>query len=78
MADPLQYQTGDKTEQHLLDEASATISYEGFAKSGALTSEASWLIKKINTSGNITSEKWANGGSSHNQIWDNRTSLIYT
>ena len=78
MADPLQYQIGDRTEQRLIDQASATVLYVGYAKSGALTNASAWLIKKIETINNLTTRKWADGGSGHDQIWDNRTTLTYS
>jgi len=77
-SDPYGGQIGDNTPLHKIDVASDTISYEGWAASGTATSEAKWLIKKITISGNITTETAAGGGTLHNQIWDNRSSLSYS
>lgn len=61
----------------IIDEASATVTYIGYAATKATTSQPQWQIVKIEISGTITTMKFANGSYSFNQIWDNRASLTY-
>jgi hypothetical protein len=77
-SDPYGGQISDNTPLHKLDVASATVSYEGWAQSGTATSAAKWLIMKTEKVGNVTTQTSAGGGTSHNQIWDNRASLSYS
>ena len=62
----------------IIDEASATVTYIGYAEQGAATSAASWLIEKIDedVSGD-TVITWS-PSSRFNQVWDDRASLSYT
>ena len=62
----------------LIDEVSETVTYIGKAVPGANTSSASWLIKRITESGTITTVAYADGNSSFDNVWDNRTSLTYS
>lgn len=56
------------------DTTSATYTYIGEAVPGTGTDASKWRVQRItNASGNID---WARGGS-FNQIWDDRTSLVY-
>ena len=56
------------------EEASATVLYLAEGLFGALSSEAKWKIKKINTSSGVVILAASN---SFDQIWDNRASLTY-
>ena len=76
--DPYGSQLSDNTPQVIVDEASETVVYVGFAANGVATSEAKWLIQKTEITGNITLTQWADGGNKHDQIWDNRASLTYS
>lgn len=61
-------------------DASNNPLYIGIAAPGKLTSDASWMIKKLTWDGsnNLTSLKFAGGTSEFTQIWDNRASLSYS
>jgi hypothetical protein len=61
-----------------IDAASSSVTYIGFAQAGTATSSASWMIKKILISGNVTSIAYAGGEDNYNQVWDNRASLVYS
>lgn len=54
------------------------VIYEGYAVPGSATSDAVWLIAKntYDASNNLTAVQWV-GSADYNQIWDNRTSLIF-
>lgn len=54
--------------------------YIGLATPGTLTSESTWLIKKLTFDGsnNPTAIKYANGSPNFDQIWDNRASLSFS
>lgn len=60
-----------------LDEASATITYVGTAAPGALTSAASWAIKRLDSSSGLV-VLWADGDPQSDNIWDNRAALAYS
>lgn len=66
----------------LLDYDSGTNPiYIGYATSGTATSSAKWKIIKLtyDVNDNILTKKWAGGSSViMNQVWDNRTSLVYS
>jgi hypothetical protein len=60
-----------------VDKASATVVYEGLEDS-----EGSWQVVKIETVGNITSNRFATlknntGVSSYSSAWSNRATLTY-
>lgn len=61
----------------VIDEASDSVTYFGFAPSGALTSDALWKIKKMTVTGAITKIEFANGAASYNNVFDDRASLNY-
>jgi len=61
-----------------IDDSVANTLYIGECAVGSTgsTSSAIWKIQKIDTSSiNI---KWADGNTSYDNIWDNRTSLTYS
>lgn len=58
----------------IVDQASSTVIYLGEGTYGALTSEASWKIKKIDLSSGVVIKAASQG---FDQIWDNRVSLTY-
>lgn len=65
----------------LLDDVTTTsVTYVGKATIGTATSSALWQIKKLDESSTpvTLSVKWAGGGASFNQVWDNRASLSYS
>lgn len=60
-----------------LDVASATVTYFGEAEAGSATSGALWRIRKLTTTGDDLSIKWADGDALFNNVWDDRASLSY-
>lgn len=63
----------------MIDEASATITYVGYADPGVSEDNASWKIKRIDTSvAGQTKIKWAGGVPTKSNAWSDRASLIYS
>ena len=60
-----------------VDVADTTTTYVGEASPKVSEASAFWKIKKISTSGNITSITWADGNDEFDNVWDNRVSLTY-
>ncbi len=56
------------------------VEYVGYAHPGALTSEAKWQIRKFtyDSSNRVISVDFADGDDDFDNIWDNRTSLVYS
>lgn len=76
------FQLSKKYEQERYDEASSTVTYVGFSEAGAATSDAKWIIKKIEAASASSPQgeisiKWAVAYGNNKQIWDNRASLTY-
>jgi len=63
--------------QMKIDEASATVTYIGYAGHGVATSSALWYIEKVSVSGTVTSIQKAKGGQFVN-VWDDRATLTYS
>lgn len=61
----------------LIDEASATVTYIGKSATDTATSAASWQIKKVDSTSNPTSIKFADGVTSFTKVWDDRASYTY-
>lgn len=59
------------------DDASATVSYFGFAKAGSAEGSAVWRIMRLTTT-NPTNLKYADGNAKFDNIWTNRASLTYS
>ena len=70
--------TKNAEEVTYVDAESASVTYLGYAGFGTATSSASWQIKKVLTSGTITSILYADGNDDYDNIWDNRSSLTYS
>lgn len=70
--------TVTKPQAEQVDEASATVTYQGWATVGTATSAASWRIRKISKSGNVTSITWADGNATYDNVWADRASLTYS
>jgi hypothetical protein len=63
----------------IVDEASATVTYIGYASPNALTYSPVWKILRITISGStIYTTESADGDHEFNNIWDNRASLSYS
>lgn len=60
------------------DFATESLIYKGEAEPGSLFNQAVWRIRKlvISEDGDV-SEKWADGNSNFDKVWDNRASLTY-
>ena len=61
----------------IVDVASSSVTYIGWAAPGAVTSAAAWRILKITESGGTTSFLWPSTGVDFKHVWDNRASLTY-
>lgn len=61
-----------------IDEASANVTYLGYAQSGTADSESSWKIKKIETSGTVTSITYPDGSQNFDYEWDDRATYTYS
>lgn len=61
----------------LIDEASATVTYIGKSPVNSATSAAVWQIKKVDSTSNPTSIKFADGVTSFTKIWDDRATFTY-
>ena len=55
----------------LIDQVDSNTTYIGVSKLGELPASPIWQIRKLLTSGTVTSIKYANGSDAFNQIWDN-------
>lgn len=62
----------------MIDDASSTVSYYGFASPGTATSDEFWRIIKKEISGTVTSFLYAEGDLSYSYIWDDRASYTYS
>lgn len=63
--------------QTYIDEVDDNTTYIGEAEPNVALTDTKWRIKKIVTSGTVTSIKWANGDPSYKHVWNNRTSYTY-
>lgn len=61
----------------IIDEAVPYTIYRGYANPGSATNAAVWAIEKVAIAGEITKSQWADGNQVFDNIWDNRTTLIY-
>lgn len=60
-------------------DGSSNLEYVGKALSPCATSEACWQIAKLTYSGsNVTDIKWAAGTYAFVNVWDSRTSYVYS
>jgi len=70
--------TRDVEEKTLIDAVDSTQTYIGKSGHGSSTSSAVWQIKKILTSGTVTTISYADGNDSYDNVWDDRSSLTYS
>lgn len=61
----------------LIDESNPNIIYKGFASPAANPQEAVWAIQRISNTGDVCSYQWADGNKDFDNIWNNRTELLY-
>lgn len=67
-----------KQELVSVDEASATVTYIGFAAIGSSSASAVWKIKKLLITGSVTTVTFADGNANYDNVWNNRASLTYS
>ena len=60
-----------------VDSTAKPTYYVGMALPGALTSDAVWQIMRVDVTAGAT-VLWANGNREFTNVWDNRTSLVYS
>jgi|TARA_R110002020_G_scaffold113252_2_gene260549 hypothetical protein len=63
------------------DEQVSGTTYVGKAHPGSVTSVAVWQISRVVVTTSLpitTTVTWADGNTSYDNIWDNRTSLSYS
>jgi hypothetical protein len=61
----------------VIDSASSTVTYIGYAIPGSLESNPVWQIKKLVDSGTVTKMYLADGNQNFDNIWSDRASLVY-
>lgn len=59
-------------------EVNSLLTYLGIAIVAATESDAVWQIRKIETSGGVTSIKYADGNANYDNVWTDRESLSYS
>lgn len=62
----------------IIDVVDSSITFIGEASPGTDSSSALWRIKKITTSGSVTSIELAGGEDAFESVWDDRASLSYS
>lgn len=62
----------------IIDVASASVTYKGWAPLGTATSAAKWKIIKYNKVGNVTTPQYADGDMNYDNVWDDRASISYS
>lgn len=69
---------GTTTDEALAWDTTSTANtvYVGYAAAGTATSAASWKIVRYSLSTGLG--KWADGNTSYDNVWDNRTGLSYS
>ena len=61
-----------------IDDASATVTYFGYAVPGTESSEASWRIVRLTLVGSETLLQYAGGNTDTNSVWNDRLSYTYS
>jgi hypothetical protein len=72
------YKNIKNVEETTLIDSDGDITYIGKALVGSGTGSLVWQIKKILTSGTITTIGYANGTTSYDKEWDERASYSYS
>ena len=65
-------------ELELVDIASSTIIYFGYAPTGSIEADSVWKIKRLEISGAIIKTLYATGVTTYTNAWASRTSLSYS
>lgn len=61
----------------IIDEASSTVTYYGYAPMGTDESEAGWMIMRKTKTGNVTKCEYAGGRMDYEFKWSDRTNYSY-
>lgn len=61
-----------------VDQVDASTTYIGESAITIATSSPFWRIRKISVSGTVSSILWADGDENFDNVWDDRTSLLYS
>lgn len=61
-----------------IDDASATVTYKGWAQPGSSPGDSVWRIARFTISGTQVIEELADGNRNFDNEWDNRASLSYS
>ncbi len=65
-------------ESVIIDKASDTVTYFGYATVGSSEASAVWKIERASVSGAVTKFLFADGDQNYDNIWNNRASLTYS
>lgn len=71
---------GFETDPMRIDDVNGdgSLVYIGYCeRPGTLNTEAKWKLKKVVVAGTVTTITYAEGNTSFNFVWDNRTSYNY-
>lgn len=63
--------------KEIVDVASGTVTYRGFAPIGTSNAASAWRISRSTTSGSATTLEWAGTAAAFVNVWNNRASLQY-
>lgn len=58
----------------IVDVASGTVTYRGYAQLGTPTSAPKWKITRTTVTGGVTLTEYADGNMLYDNIWNNRAS----
>ena len=61
-----------------IDEASASVTYFGFAEPGTLDADSKWIVKRMTLTGNVTKLEVSGGLPIAVYSWNDRASLSYS
>ena len=59
------------------DIVSSTVVYKGWAKNGAIDSEAKWYLEKYEKVAGVWTKKTPNGNNIYSFVWNDRQTYIY-
>jgi hypothetical protein len=62
----------------IVDESNPNVIYKGFANPAAKPEDAVWAIQKISNTGDVCAYQWADGNKNFDNVWKDRTTLLYS
>jgi hypothetical protein len=62
----------------IIDQASASVRYVGYAPLGTPQTSANWMIKRVTTTGTVTITEYANGEMTFRTAWSARATAQYS